>query len=127
LTEYYLNQFLVITSSEEIVNIDNLSYAQKLQQAEKDKFFRKKTLMLLTRLNKLRNKVGHELEYKLSESDIDSLGYVFGKKYIIDKYEVSDKKELLHRYMIKIVICISTDTDFAIRHYKSSIEASDKM
>lgn len=57
-----------------------MTYCQKLDVAlNKNIPYEKNLHEELIALNKLRNKVGHELEFEVSESDIDTLGYTQGK------------------------------------------------
>ena len=59
------------------------------------------------KLNQLRNKVGHELEYVLAESDVDNLGYIRGQSYILNKYDFENLNDLLHDTLETIVIDVA--------------------
>lgn len=88
LCEYYLNQILVLEDKCEGGKLDDLTFSQKLEKAlNSDSSFDSKTKKIVSKLNSIRNKVGHELEYQLSESDLDRLGFVIGKEYLVEKYK----------------------------------------
>ena len=106
--EYYLNQILILKDLCSAREIDKLDFFEKANKAlDLNDVNQKNIYDRLLRLNKLRNKIGHELEYELSESDVDGLGYYLGKSYVIDKYEYSNLKKLLLRVLIVIVIDVS--------------------
>jgi len=103
--EYYINQILILKEICNAKELFELKFSEKVTKAldnskEKQKIIGSK----INALNKLRNKVGHELEYVLSEADIDNLGYRDGKEYILDKYEHSNLEDLLRSVLKKIVI-----------------------
>lgn len=104
LCEYYFNQLLILLSEP--------NFIEKTWHEKKEKLFQLQILekdlhLLLNQLNKLRNVLGHELEYVLTESDVDRIGFLFGKGYIIDKYEITNKKKLLEKYISRIVIKVA--------------------
>lgn len=106
--EYYINQILIIKELCKAKEVKDLDFYHKVNKAlsinnPEEKILHEKII----ELNKLRNKVGHELEYILSESDVDSLGYISGKDYILEKYKFTDMHELLRRTLIMIAIDIS--------------------
>ena len=108
LCEYYVNQLLVLREICTAKELESLTFYEKIEKAfvltdKKEKL----TFDCVHRLNKLRNKVGHELEYSLSESDVDSLGYAQGKDYILNKYDVETNTERLHDVLTNIVIEIA--------------------
>lgn len=122
LCEYYLNHLLILKDVCTAGQVETLPFSVKKEKAKdlydaQDK--QKKQLFdLLGRLNKLRNKVGHELAYSLSESDVDSLGYLEGKQYILDKYNVETDTERLRDLLIKLVIQTAMLLITAIREEK---------
>lgn len=107
LCEYYFNQLLVLYSEVNISDYENKSWTEKKEKLFSLKCINENINRKLGKLNKLRNVLGHELEYVLTESDIDALGFLFGKEYIIDKYKITDKKKLLERYVSKLVVDIA--------------------
>ena len=105
ISEYYLNQILVLKNLFPPQEIDQLNFYEKnkksfdLQTPNEKNIYER-----LKKLNKLRNKVGHELEYTLSEFDVDTLGYLTGKDYILIKYDYEKIEDLLRFILIGIVI-----------------------
>lgn len=105
LCEYYVNQLLILRETCSAKELESLTFNEKIKKAFKlDDKDEKLVFDYANRLNKLRNKVGHELDYTLSESDVDSLGYVQGKDYILNKYEFETDKERLQNILTTIVI-----------------------
>lgn len=106
--EYYINQVLIVKDSCTAKEITNLSFYDKVNKAFDTKNSEEKILHdKMTGLNKLRNKVGHELEYVLSESDVDTLGYITGKEYVFNKYDYPEIDGLLRNTLTMIVINVS--------------------
>ena len=103
--EYYLNQILILKNFCSAAKLNQMSFYDKY-----DKVFdlnnknQKQIFDSLKILNKIRNRVGHELEYTLSESDVDELGFVRGKEYILEKYDFEKLSDLLRNTLTLIVI-----------------------
>lgn len=108
LCEYYINQLLIFREKCSHQELESLTFSQKINKTfslnDKNE---KISFDYINKLNKLRNKVGHELEYSLSESDIDALGYVQGKEYIVNKYDHETDVERLRSILNTIVINIA--------------------
>lgn len=111
LCEYYINQLLILKEICSAKDIESQSFYQKMEKARTVFNFQddlqKKAFEKIGRLNKLRNEVGHELNYALSESDVDALGYLDGKQYILDKYDVETDIERLRSILISVVVSIA--------------------
>jgi hypothetical protein len=108
LCEYYVNQLLVFREKCSHQELESLTFNQKINKAFNLSDKKEKVSFDYTnKLNKLRNKVGHELEYSLSESDIDTLGYVQGKEYILNKYDHETDVERLRSILNTIVINVA--------------------
>lgn len=107
--EYYLTQILIVKEMATAGQIDKMTFFDKLGKALNTADAQEKNLHeKLIRLNRLRNKAGHELEYSLSESDVDNLGYLNGKKYVLDKYDRDNQIEVLLRdTLVGITISVS--------------------
>lgn len=105
ISDYYLNQVLILRDVCDGNKVFKMSFYEKTEKAfKKGSEDERKIKILLKKLNKLRNKVGHELEYILSEADIDALGYlVNGKKHILSKYKY-EKEQLLRTVLVDIII-----------------------
>lgn len=106
--EYYINQILILKELCSVREINKLGFYDKLKKVREnfgpeynDNFNAAATL------NKLRNKVGHELEYTLSESDVDELGFYRGKEYVLEKYDIQELNELLNNNLTFTVIGLS--------------------
>lgn len=107
--EYYINQILILKNLATGKEINRMSFFTKLEKLSDTLKNRGLNMpQKLKALNKLRNKIGHELEYNLSESDIDALGYLNGKEYIFDKYEAdNNKNKLLLDILTGVVIGVA--------------------
>ncbi|MES2416224.1 MAG: hypothetical protein V4504_00790 [Patescibacteria group bacterium] len=105
LCEYYVNQILILREKCSHKEVESLTFKEKITKAlDLNDTGEKLIFDYINKLNKLRNKVGHELEYTLSESDVDSLGYVQGKEYILNKFEHETDLERLRSVLNTIVI-----------------------
>jgi hypothetical protein len=108
--EYYLNQILILKEICSDKDIDELSFYDKSNKAFASGDAEQKILLKSLRiLNKLRNRVGHELEYKFLESDVDKLGFVSGKEYVLKKYEFDDPLALLRSTLVSIVVDVAIE------------------
>lgn len=106
--EYYLNQILILKGLCEAKDINNMTFSEKNQKAlSKTDKMESETYESLRALNRLRNRVGHELEYVISESDVDSLGLLKGKEYVLRKYDFESNEELLRDTLIAITVDVS--------------------
>lgn len=120
--EYYLNQILILKDKCNANQINRLSFYEKNDKAfDKDDKKQKTLFDLLRVLNKLRNKVGHELEYVLSESDVDSLGFLFGKEYVLEKYDFETLREQLRNTLMLMVIDVAFVVFDIVNHQKKKI------
>lgn len=96
LIEYIINQIIILYSgSEDGYKKSDDDFFDKVNYMEtlKDLGIKGKETESLRRLNKVRNKLSHELEYKISESDIDSIGFCLGEEYIMHKFKLDFYKE----------------------------------
>jgi hypothetical protein len=83
LVEYYLEQII----------------HSQLKRA--DIFLDDNLMTSVSNLNKVRNLCTHEMEYSISEANIDLIGRPFGKTYIETK---RDRKDELLKYTLMIII-----------------------
>lgn len=118
--EYYLNQILILKHKVDAKKIDELRFFEKLDLAfDKSDTYEKNIFDRVNKLNKLRNRVGHELEYVLSEYDVDLIGFYNGEKYIAKKYDLSnDLNILLRDVLLEIIIDLSVVILTGITEYK---------
>lgn len=106
--EYYLNQILILKDLCTSRDLYKLTFHEKSEKAlSKADKKENDSLEAIKKLNRLRNKIGHELEYSLSESDVDELGFLRGKDYVIEKYDFETLPDLLRNTLTVIVIDLS--------------------
>lgn len=109
LVEYYLNHLLIIKlGADKFDEIENLGFHAKIHRLKALKIEELENWMIsvLFKLNKIRNNLSHSLEYKISEADIDSLGFYFGKDYIYRKFS-RGKNSLKDNFRWILVLVIS--------------------
>lgn len=108
ISEYYINQILILKQIMDPSGLDRKTFSHKIDLLFDPRNNTKPTEMLLydkaKKLNLLRNKVGHQLEFALSETDIDSIGFYFGKDYINQKYKITKHIDLLHHVLVNVVL-----------------------
>lgn len=123
--EYYLNQILLIKEKCDSRDIKDLSFFVKTQKAfDLNNSFEKIIYLKIIALNDIRNKTGHELEYVLTESDVDALGYINGKEYILKKFDFDDIQKTLHDILIDTVLDISLFLFRLISNEKKKLSGS---
>lgn len=96
LTEYYLNSLLVCLLEPDegyYFSSDRIRFADKMKKLRELKILPTSEVEAIQRLNRLRNKFGHDINYQVSESDLDYLGFCFGKEYLSEKYKLDGKGE----------------------------------
>lgn len=121
--EYYLNQILLVKEVCDSNEMQRLSFFEKSQKAFDLNNTREKLIYRKVKaLNDIRNKTGHELEYTLTESDVDELGYVDGKEYVFKKYDFDEIEKTLHYILINTVLDISLFLFTLIKKEKTSLE-----
>ena len=78
--EYYLNQIIIFKETVDYNEMKKMSFFQKNEKTfNLNNQLEKIIFLKLKALNDIRNKISHELEYRLTESDVDMLGYINGK------------------------------------------------
>ncbi len=106
--EYYMNQLLILREICSAKKLERWNFYEKIKKTlNLNNEAEKLTFNYVNQLTKLRNKVGHKLEYTLSESDVDSLGYIQGKDYILNKYEIETDIERLRNILTTIIINVA--------------------
>lgn len=119
--EYYLTQILILRGVCSHRELRDFTFREKLEKAlKKNNPVEKESYEEIQKLNRLRNKIGHELEYSLSEADIDELGFPRGKEYIFNKYDFEALPELLRDTLRNIVIGISFIVFTLVDEHKKS-------
>ncbi len=82
-SESYMDRFFntFFMSGKKLLDSGNLSYRQKLVLSKAIGFFPDDMLDCLSKLNLLRNKLAHDLEYQISIEDVDLIGHSLGRYY----------------------------------------------
>lgn len=100
LAEYYIDQFIAIEIARGDIILDKgFSFSQKLTIFKSLDIAESRVVDALSALNGLRNRCAHDMEYRISETDIDRIGLPQGRDYLEDKDKFStekDKKQLLY-------------------------------
>ncbi len=86
LIEYYLDHVLLLLFDKE-VNLNSLSFFQKIEKLKTKNCFTDDIFRSLRKLNDIRNNLAHRLDFKISFSEIDSVGFCLGKEYVLKKFE----------------------------------------
>ncbi len=112
LLEYYLNQ-IVLLSTKGIKDIDKKGFFEKIKILESvdANLFIDGTFDSLKKLNEIRNRLSHSLNFKITESEIDTVGFYFGKEYVLEKYKNPNNKEFLLKWVLK---CMARDVFYRI-------------
>lgn len=107
LAEYYIDQLICLEIPRGDIILDKgFSFFQKLTILKSLDITKEKLVDCLEALNKLRNRCAHDMEYAISETDIDKIGLPQGKYYFEDKekYPINkNRKTLLHLTLIGII------------------------
>jgi len=82
-SESYMERFFntFFKNGKKLLDNGNLSYRQKLVLSKAIGYFPDDMLDCLDKLNLLRNKLAHDLEYQISIEDVDLIGCPLGKYY----------------------------------------------
>ena len=105
LAEYYIDQIISLEIPRGDILLDNnFTFSQKLIMVKALNVMDNSLWDSINALNKLRNRGAHDMEYKISETDIDKIGFPQGKTYTELKEKQSlDKKTLLHLTLISTI------------------------
>jgi hypothetical protein len=114
LVEYYLDHVIILEIPRgDILLKENFSFSQKLFIIEALDILAKEVTDSARALNSVRNRCAHDLDYKVTEVDIDKIGRPFGKEYLeIKKKHFQTIKLLLHWTLCLCVIPIQVQSDF---------------
>lgn len=108
LAEHYLDHVMLIVFDKE-AKVDKKSFYVKIKELQDKNCFRehKVTIACLYSLNKIRNELAHRLDFEVTLSQIDTIGYHLGKEYILRRYrDDKDIKELLLWSLREIILDI---------------------
>jgi hypothetical protein len=92
-SEYYLDQIIhsQIPRADVLFTEGRLTYANKLTLVKALDVISDSIISSLKGLNKVRNQCSHELDYTVTEANLDLIGRPFGKSYIQNKREHPDQ------------------------------------
>lgn len=109
LVEYYLNQLISTELKRGDIIVGNrFTFDQKLTIVKAISCLPTQILDSVKQLNSVRNSCAHEINYTISENDIDKIGMPFGKDYLETKLEnISDTKKLLYETLFTLLARLS--------------------
>ncbi len=98
LSEYYLEQIInhFLRRGDVITSQKNFTYNHKLMIVKSFDIIPGNIVACLEKLNAVRNKCSHEINYTVTESDVDFIGNPLNTIYFKLKREHQNLKELLH-------------------------------
>lgn len=105
IAEYYINQIIItyLDNGKIITSKGNFSFHQKLLLIKSFNIINEKTITAIEQLNNVRNNCSHQIDYKLTEDEIDKIGYsLLGKAFTNSKKIRSDYALL--KYVIFYII-----------------------
>jgi len=114
LVEYFMDKIIQISLKRGHIITDNdvkFSFYHKLFIIKSLDVIKDDVLISIKKLNKVRNKLSHEMDYIVLESDIDSIGQPFGDYYAESKKKARDDDELLVNTLMKIVVALELSHD----------------
>ncbi len=124
LAEYYIDQFIALKMPKGNILLDRgFTFSQKLSVLKAIDILLDDDSDQLEALNKIRNKCAHDMEYSISEADIDRIGFPQGRYYFKLKEEFpinKRKKHLLYVTLIGVVASL----DGLCRHLKEKHKKS---
>jgi hypothetical protein len=115
LIEYYLDQIILLFFDKE-KDLRKLSFFEKIRIVEERKIFDKtgwvvdNIIKKLYAINNVRNNLAHDLGFTITESELDSIGYTFGREYVLKKFaDSNDDKPQLNNILIWMIRKISQE------------------
>ncbi|MBP6857610.1 MAG: hypothetical protein KBC11_00215 [Candidatus Pacebacteria bacterium] len=83
LIEYYLDLIISVYLKKGVSLLDNnLSFSQKLSIVDSFDLVPENIILSIKKLNSVRNKAAHDMDYIITERDVDSIGRCYGNNYI---------------------------------------------
>lgn len=112
LVEHYMDHVMLLIFDKK-ANVRKKSFYTKVKELGKTDCFADKeaTIGSLYSLNEVRNELAHQLDFKVTFSQVETIGYNFGKKFVLERYaKGTDEKSLLlwalNRIMIRVTFPI---------------------
>ncbi len=123
LIEYYIDHSMLLIFDKN-AKVHKKSFWNKITELKNSNCFWDHDVAIgcLFSLNKVRNDLAHQLNFEVTISQIDSIGYHLGKEYILKRYskEDSSEKDLLLWTLQHIVAMVYYPI------WKAAIEAEKK-
>lgn len=128
LAEYNLDQILILQVPRGDMIVDGrFQFSEKLTIVEALDVLDKETVDSLRKLNAVRNSCSHELNYEVTDRDLDKIGSVFPEQYLVDKKKSGDdKKALLHRVLMEVMVGLALCIDRLSARKLAVIESRSK-
>jgi len=119
LAEYFLDQIIIVSLSrgDLIINDGHLNFPDKLLLVKSLDTIDDDVLTSVKHLNTVRNHCSHQMDYKISEADIDLIGRPFGKEYSKSKQRIKKIDILLEDTLMRTMACLEANYD-AITKFK---------
>ena len=111
LAEYFLDQLILICLPRGDIIIDkrDYSFATKLTIVQALNVLTDELVTSLRNLNKVRNNCSHQMDYEITENDIDLIGRPFGKEHSRTKQKFRKKRELLEQTLMRTIAYLESD------------------
>ncbi|HSR89072.1 MAG TPA: hypothetical protein VLK22_01555 [Candidatus Udaeobacter sp.] len=124
LVEYYLD--FIITSYLKrgfVITDNNITFSQKLNLVDSFGILPENIIISIKKLNALRNKSAHDIDYQITENDVDSIGRPFGKSYTdfviryLGRDLVADSdKAYFDAFLYNVFLLLLTEINFFIEN-----------
>ena len=113
LAEYFLDQIILVTllRGDLIITDGHLTFTNKLLLVKSLNVINDDILTSVKHLNAVRNNCSHQMDYNISEADIDLIGRPFGKEYSKSKQEIKKIDDLLKNTLMRIFACLEGSYD----------------
>ena len=120
LAEYFLDQIILSTllRGDLIVTDGHLTFTNKLLLVKSLDIINDDVLTSIKHLNTVRNNCSHQMNYNVSEADIDLIGRPFGKEYSKSKQKIKELNSLLEDTLMRTFACLEGDYDKLIKSKK---------
>lgn len=122
LAEFFLDQIIIAKLSRGDLLVDHFTFIQKLRIVDSFSVLEHKEVDSLRNLNTVRNRCSHDLDYQLTESDIDRIGRPFGKQYADIKTENHENIKNLLINTLQVVIIDINLAAFQVRGIRKTTE-----
>jgi hypothetical protein len=117
-TEYLLERLITfkLPRGDKVIESGNLTYNQKLVLVDSLERLPDSIISSLRNLNKLRNQCAHELDKKITDSDVTRIGSTIGKKFSQYRKDAKFDHVVLLRSVINYICGYVTATCNEIEH-----------